>query len=76
MIRVWLSNSQRAYGFDVTGWEKKTPNDLYYDNLLTEDLVERINEGDILMYFPDNESADEWCYSEGYEYELVKNDDN
>lgn len=23
MIRVWLSNSQRAYGFDVTGWEDK-----------------------------------------------------
>ena len=77
MIRVWLSNiSQRAYGFDVTGWEDKKSESGWYDNLLVEDLLERVGQGDILMYFPDNESADEWCYSEGYEYELVKDDDN
>ena len=71
MIRVCLFG-YRAYGYDVTGWVSKTPNDLCYDNLLTEDLVERINEGNILMYFPDNESAGNWCEKHYFDYELVE----
>lgn len=75
MIRVLLTSGNKAYGFDVTDWENK-PSD-WYDNLLTEDLVERIGEGDILMYFDCNESVEEWCEDNGYDYELIKpNDDN
>lgn len=75
MIRLVLfSYSNKAYGYDVTGWENKSSD--WYDNLLTEDLVERTSEGDILMYFDCNESAEDWCEQNGYEYELVKDDDN
>lgn len=73
MIRVLLLASKKAYGFDVTDWETKYSD--WYDNLLTEDLVERINEGDILMYVGSNELAEEWCEDNGYEYELVKPDE-
>lgn len=75
MIRLVLySYPNKAYGYDVTGWENKSSD--WYDNLLTEDLVERTSEGDILMYFDCNESAKDWCEQNGYEYELVKDDDN
>ena len=77
MIRVVLfRNNKKAYGFDVTGWENK-PSD-YYDNLLTEDLIERVGEGDILMFFDFNEDAEEWLEDKGFEYELVEpeEDDN
>lgn len=63
MIRVLLSAGQKAYGYDVTDWENK-PSE-YYDNLLTEDVVERVNEGDILMYVDSNELAEEWCEANG-----------
>ena len=75
MIRLVLfSYSNKSYGFDVTGWETEYSDQ--YDNLLTEDLIERVSEGDILMYFPDSESAEEWCNETGYKYELVEPDDN
>ena len=73
MIRILLTFN-KAYGFDVTDWESK-PSD-WYDNLLTEDLVERVGEGDILMYVNSNESAEDWCKDNGYDYEFVESDDN
>jgi hypothetical protein len=73
MIRILLTLN-KAYGFDVTDWESKSSD--WYDNLLTEDLVERIGEGDILMYFDCNDSAKEWCEDNGYDYELVEPDDS
>lgn len=74
MIRILLTSGKKAYGYDVTNWETK-PSD-WYDNLLTEDLVERINEGDLLMYVDSNESAEDWCEDNEYDYELVEPDDN
>jgi hypothetical protein len=75
MIRLVLfSYSNKAYGFDVTDWETKDSD--WYDNLLTEDLVERVGEGDILMYINSNESAKDWCENNGYDYEFIKDDNN
>ena len=74
MIRIMLTSGNKAYGFDVTDWENKY-SDLY-DNLLTEDLVERVGEGDIVMYVDSNDSAEYWCEDNGYDYELVGPDDN
>ena len=37
---------------DQSGW---------YDNLLTKDLLERVGQGDIIMYFDTNEAAEDWC---------------
>ena len=77
MIRVYLSTlSDSAYGYDVTGYEYQKSESGWYDNLLTEDLLERVGEGDILMYFDCNESAKDWCKDNGYVYELVEPDDN
>ena len=73
MIRVLLTSGNKAYGFDVTDWETKFSD--WYDNLLTEDLVERVSEGDVLMYVDCNESAEEWCEDNGYDYELIKPND-
>lgn len=73
MIRVCIFGPN-AYGFDVTGWENKFSKD--YDNLLVEDLIERISQGDIIIYFDCNESAEDWCEDNGYNYELVEPDDN
>ena len=69
MIRVLLTSGEKAYGFDVTNWESKHFD--WYDNLLTEDLLERVSEGDILMYVSSNELAEEWCKDNGYEYEFI-----
>lgn len=74
MIRILLTSGNKAYGFDVTDWERK-PSD-WYNNLLTEDLIERVSEGDIIMYVDSNESAEDWCKDNGYDYELVEPDDN
>ena len=65
MIRILLTSGNKAYGFDVTDWE-----------ILTEDLVERVDKGDILMYINSNESAKDWCKNNGYEYEFVDSDDD
>ena len=74
MIRILLTSGKKAYGFDVTDWETKHSD--WYDNLLTEDLVERVSEGDTLMYVGSNELAEEWCKYNRYDYELVKDDNN
>jgi hypothetical protein len=76
MIRILLTSENKAYGYDVTGWEDKKSESGWYDNLLTEDLLERVGQGDIIMYFDTNESAEDWCHEYGYEYELVEPDDN
>ena len=74
MIRIILTSGNKAYGFDVTDWETK--HSYWYDNLLTEDLIERVSEGDILMYVSSNEIAEDWCLINEYDYELVKDDNN
>ena len=74
MIRILLTSGNKAYGYDVTGWENKYSE--WYDNLLTEDLVERVGEGDVLMYVDSNDSAEYWCEDNGYDYELVEPDDD
>jgi hypothetical protein len=74
MIRILLTSGNKSYGFDITNWESKS-SDLY-DNLLTEDLIERVGEGDVLMYVDSNESAEYWCEDNGYDYELVEPDDS
>lgn len=73
MIRVSLFNNQ-AYGFDISDWENQPSYD--YNNLLTEDLIERVKDGDIIMYFDCNESAEDWCNENNYKYELVELDDD
>ena len=75
MIRVLLTFSH-AYGYDVTGYEYRKSESGWYDNLLDEDLLERVGQGDIIMYFDCNESAEDWCNENEYEYELVKPDDD
>lgn len=70
MIRVCLFGN-KAYGLDVTGWENERSSICEYDNLLDEDLLERIGQGDILMYCDSNDSAEDWCEINGFEYELV-----
>ena len=76
MIRVCLFGNH-AYGYDVTNWEEEKPEDPYfYTNKLDEDLLERINQGDIVMYFATKESAKEWCRDNELEYEFVEPDDN
>ena len=74
MIRILLTSGNKAYGFDVTGWEDKSSD--WYDNLLTEDLIERVGEGDVIMYVDSNDSAEYWCEDNGYDYEFVESDDN
>ena len=75
MIRVCIFGTN-AYGFDVTNYENLDAENDYYSNLLTEDLIERVSQGDIVIYFNDNEDAIEWCKDNEYEYELVEPDDN
>lgn len=76
MIRACIFNNH-IYGFDVTNWENLDANNDYYSNLLTEDLLERVSQGDIVIYFDSNEAAEDWCNDNEYEYELVEpNDDN
>ena len=74
MIRILLTSGNKAYGFDVTGWEDKSSD--WYDNLLTEDLIERVGEGDVIMYVDSNDSAEYWCEDNGYDYEFIESDDN
>lgn len=76
MIRVILTLGNRAYGYDVSGYEDQRSESGYYDNLLTEDLLERVNQGDVIMYFDCNESAEDWCNENDFDYELVKSDDD
>lgn len=75
MIRACIF-SNHVYGFDVTNWENLDADNDYYSNLLTEDLLERVGQGDIIIYFDSNETAEDWCNDNEYEYELVEPDDN
>lgn len=75
MIRVNLT-FYHAYGYDVTGYEDRKSESGWYDNLLDEDLLERVGQGDIIMYFDSNGSAEDWCNENDYEYEFVEPDDN
>ena len=75
MIRACIFGNY-IYGFDVTNWENLDADNDYYSNLLTEDLLERVGQGDIVIYFDSNESAEDWCEENEYDYELVKPDDN
>lgn len=74
MIRVFLSTSGIAYGYDVTGYEDQKSESGWYDNLLTEDLLERVGQGDILIYFSDVALAEEWCSMNNYEFQLVEDE--
>ena len=81
MIRVWIRPDAiyiggKAYGFDVSGFEDRPSESGFYDNLLTEDLLERISQGDIIMYFDSQDLAEDWCKDNGYEYEFVEPDDD
>ena len=74
MIRVLLSTSGAVYGYDVTGYENQQSESGWYDNLLTEDLLERVGVGDVLIYFGDVTSAEEWCSENDYEFQLVEDE--
>ena len=76
MIRVILSRGYNAYGYDVTGYEDRKSESGWYDNLLTEDLLERVGEGDIVMYFDCSASAEEWCMDNTYNFVMVEDDNN
>jgi hypothetical protein len=81
MIRVWIQPDTiyiggKAYGFDVSGFEDKPSESGFYDNLLTEDLLERVDQGDIIMYFDSRDLAEEWCESHHYEYIYVEPEDD
>lgn len=75
MIRACIFGNY-IYGFDVTNWENLDADNDYYSNLLTEDLLERVGQGDVVIYFDSNESAEDWCEENEYDYELVEPDDN
>ena len=75
MIRVCIF-SNKAYGLDVTHWEDKESESGWYNSLLEEDLIERIGQGDIVMYFDSKESAEDWFDEHELEYEFVESDDN
>ena len=76
MIRVILNRGYNAYGYNVTGYEDRKSESGWYDNLLTEDLLERVGERDIVMYFDCNESAEEWCMDNTYNFIMVEDDNN
>lgn len=71
MIRGLLTTANICYGFDVTNYKTMKSISGYYDNLLTEDLIERIDQGDVIIYFDCNESAEDWCLEHDYTYQLV-----
>ena len=75
MIRVCLFLN-KGYGFDVTYYEDTKSESGWYNSLLEEDLIERVSQGDIVMYFDSKESAEDWCEEHGFEYEFVEPDDN
>lgn len=75
MIRVCIF-SNKAYGLDVSNWENIKSESGWYNSQLEEDLIERVSQGDILMYFDSHESASDWCEDNKYLYEIVEPDDN
>lgn len=75
MIRVCLFGN-KGYGFDVTHYEDMKPEFDGYNSLLEEDLIERVSQGDIIMYFDSKESAEDWFNENELEFEFVESDDN
>lgn len=75
MIRVCLFGN-KGYGFDVTYYEDMKSESGWYNSLLEEDLIERVGQGDIIMYFDSKESAEDWFNENNLEYEFVESDDN
>ena len=75
MIRVIFFYS-KAYGYDVSDWESQPSYTDNYDNLLVEDLIERVSEGDKVMYFDSPESAEEWCMEYSFDFEMISDDNN
>jgi hypothetical protein len=75
MIRVCLFGN-KGYGFDVIHYEDMKSESGWYNSLLEEDLIERIGQGDIVMYFDSKESAEDWFDENKLEYEFVESDDN
>lgn len=75
MIRVCLFGN-KAYGLDITDWEIKDSESGWYHSLLEEDLIERVSQGDIVMYFDTSEDCEEWCEKYGFIYEFIEDDDN
>lgn len=73
MIRVILSGSTHAYGYDVTGWEYEYPNSTDL-SLLDLDLLERVEDGDIVMFFNTSDNAKEWCENNDYIYEFLNDE--
>lgn len=64
----------RLYCTDIAGWEDRHSS--LYDNLLVEDLIERVSQGDIVIYFDDKYSAKDWAEDNKFDYEFVELDDN
>lgn len=77
MIRVCIfTYSNKAYGLDISNWENIKSESGWYNSQLEEDLIERVLQGDILMYFDTHESALDWCENNKYLYEIVESNDN
>lgn len=79
MIRVILFDYiNKAYGLAVTDWENLDSESGFYNSLLEEDLLERVSQGDKIIYFNDSDTAEEWCSNHGYSYEEIipEDDDN
>ena len=75
MIRVCVFLN-KGYGFDVTHYENMRSEFGWYNSLLEEDLIERVCQGDIVMYFDTKESAEDWFEENNLEYEFVESNDN
>lgn len=73
MIRVCIFSTNlpsEVFGYDTTGWEDEQYSK-YYDNLLTEDLVERLRDDQIVMYFSDEEDAEDFFSSLDVKFTLL-----
>ena len=73
MIRVCIFRTDlpsEVFGYDITGWDEQYSR--HYDNLLTEDLVERLGDDQIVMYFSDEEDAKDFFSSLDVKFTLLK----
>lgn len=73
MIRVGIFSTNlpsEVFGHDITGWDEKFSD--FHDNLLTEDLVGRLGDDQIVMYFSDEEDAEDFFSSLNVKFTLLK----